>query len=100
MKSIQRLSVLIKQLERNANALPSLLQLKGLAPSGPGAFKPGKLTNMTVPLVHTTISYYHFQTRKLMLECIRDMFKDTELVNDLSNSTSVILPHHAIINET
>lgn len=35
-----------------------------------------------------------------MLEQIKNMFKDTELVNDLSNSTLVILPQHAIINKT
>lgn len=76
----------------------SLTQLKGLAPGSLVASKPGKHTNMIVPLVHTTICYYLFQIRKLTLKQIRNMFKDTELVNDLSNFTSVILPHHEIIN--
>lgn len=42
LKSLLMLSELMKQLERNANVFPFLIQPKGLAPRGPGAFKPAK----------------------------------------------------------
>lgn len=42
LKSLLMLSELMKQLERNANVFPSLIQPKGLTPRGPGAFKPAK----------------------------------------------------------
>ena len=85
--------------ERDAN----MMELRGLAPRSPGAFRQRKHMDVTVPRsVHAIPTCYHFQTRKPRVQSVRSSFKDQQPVNALPNFLSILLPpsSHEISNRT